>query len=309
MNHSEKKIIAIMGPTASGKTDLAVALLPHIPADIVSVDSALVYRGMDIGTGKPNDSVLKMAPHRLINLCDPAQPYSAGQFCVDAEREIKAIFSANRVPLLVGGTMLYFQKLLLGIAELPQANQTIRDQLTYEAEKIGWSAMHEKLRRIDPLAAEKIKPQDPQRISRALEVFLITGKPISELQKNTAPSPFTNHEIISIALIPENRAWLHDRIEKRFLQMLDDGLIDEVRALQNRGDLSSHSTAMRIVGYRQVWEYLEGKTDFETMKAKAIAATRQLAKRQMTWLRSWPGLTVFDPQDPALVEKVLQCFG
>jgi tRNA dimethylallyltransferase len=294
-----------MGPTACGKTDLAIRLSQQMPSDIISVDSALVYRTMDIGTAKPSASELKKAPHALINLCDPSEIYSTGQFCVDAMREIENAFLHHRTPILVGGTMLYFHKLLFGLAELPTADVAIREQLTKEAEKIGWFAMHERLQQVDPVAASRIKPQDPQRIQRALEVFLLTGKPISELQKNSEPSLLADYEVISIALIPKDRTWLHANIAKRFEKMLDAGLIDEVRALHARSDMRIDLPSMRIVGYRQVWEYLDGKVDFETMRLKAIAATRQLAKRQMTWLRSWDNLIVFDPQDPSLFEKVL----
>jgi len=298
-----------MGPTACGKTDLAIRLSQHIPVDIISVDSAMVYRTMDIGTAKPTDAELTIAPHTLINLRDPSEIYSTGQFCADALREIKNSLSKNRTPLLVGGTMLYFHKLLFGLAELPTANSEIREQLTKDAEKIGWTAMHERLQQVDPVAAAKIKPQDPQRIQRALEVYLITGKLISELQKNSEASLLADYDVISIALIPENRAWLHENIARRFEKMLQMGFIDEVRALHARADMHADLPSMRIVGYRQAWEYLDGKVDFETMKLKAIAATRQLAKRQMTWLRSWDNLNVFDPRDPELFEKVLELVG
>ncbi|MDP1574858.1 MAG: tRNA (adenosine(37)-N6)-dimethylallyltransferase MiaA [Coxiellaceae bacterium] len=298
------KTIAIMGPTASGKTDLAIQLADALPADIISVDSALVYRGMDIGTAKPSNALLSVAPHRLINLCDPSETYSAGQFCVDAAREIQAISAEKRLPLLVGGTMLYFRELFHGIADLPKADLVIRAALEKKAEKIGWLALHEELKRVDPVAAEKIKPQDSQRIQRALEVFLITGNPISVLQKNKTPL-LPEENVTQIALIPEDRAWLHARIALRFEAMLAEGFIDEVKTLKDRGDLHKNMPSMRVVGYRQAWEYLEGECDFETMKARAIAATRQLAKRQLTWLRSWKNASVFDPRDPKLFEKVL----
>jgi tRNA dimethylallyltransferase len=301
-NTEKKKIICLMGPTACGKTDLAIKLAQHFPLNIISVDSALVYRGMNIGTGKPSAAELSVAPHQLIDICEPTDNYSAGQFCVDVMREIEKVFSKNHVPLLVGGTMLYFNKLLFGLAQLPKADQIIRNDLEKEAEKIGWIAMHEKLRAIDPVAAKKIKPQDPQRISRALEVFLITGKSISELQKNNEKL-LSDDQAVSIALIPADRAWLHERIAKRFEMMLENGLVDEVRALRERPDMHADLPSMRIVGYRQVWEYLDGKSDYETMKQRAIAATRQLAKRQMTWLRSWKNLIILDPQDPELVKK------
>lgn len=291
------RLICLMGPTACGKTDLAVALSQKINAEIISVDSAMIYRGMDIGTAKPTQAELKIAPHRLINLCDPVESYSAGQFCQDALREINIICSQHKTPLLVGGTMLYFHKLLFGIAELPVANAAVREKIAKEAEKIGWIALHEKLKSIDPIAAKKIKPQDPQRISRALEVFYITGKPISQLQQETHSSFLNDFSVTAIALIPKNRQWLHDRIAKRFDVMLNAGFLDEVRMLYQRGDITPDMPSMRIVGYRQAWEFLEGKIDFETMKQKAIAATRQLAKRQMTWLRSWQNLIILDPEN------------
>lgn len=303
-----KKIIAIMGPTACGKTDLAVHLAQQMPCDIISVDSTLVYRDMTIGTAKPMASELAIARHRLIDMCDPVEVYSAGQFCVDALREINNITSNNRIPLLVGGTMLYFHKLFFGIAELPTADDNIRAELLKEAQKIGWNAMHEKLRAVDPTAAAKIKPQDPQRIQRALEVYLLTGRPISQLQKKSESSLLQDFNVISIALIPEDRAWLHDNIAKRFEKMLDAGLIEEVRALRERKELHSDLPSMRIVGYRQVWQYLDGEIDFDTMKLRAIAATRQLAKRQMTWLRSWKNLIVLDPRDVELQRKVADIY-
>jgi len=303
LNQYDPTIICVMGPTATGKTDLASRLIQKIPADIISVDSAMVYRGMDICTAKPTSAELKVAPHWLINLRDPMESYSAGQFCSDALKAIDDIFLKHRTPLLVGGTMLYFHKLLFGLADLPTANEAIRIALAQEAEKIGWLGMHEKLQKVDPASAQKIKPQDPQRISRALEVFLMTGKPISVLQKNQTPL-LDLDRVVCIALIPEDRAWLHQRIALRFENMLKSGLIDEVRQWHERTEMKSDLPSMRIVGYRQVWEYLDGKIDYETMKQKAIAATRQLAKRQMTWLRSWKNLAVFDPQDPALLEKV-----
>lgn len=295
------KIIALMGPTATGKTDLAVALTAQLPADIISVDSALVYRGMDVGTAKPDSALLQKAPHRLINLCDPANSYSVGQFCADAMREINDITAHQRIPFLVGGTMLYFRELLYGIANLPTADADIRAGL----EKKSLAELYEELQRVDPEAAAKIKPQDPQRIQRALEVFILTGKKISELQQKRKPL-LPLESVTQIALIPENRAWLHERIALRFEKMLQEGLIEEVEKLKSRGDLTKDLPAMRIVGYRQVWEYLDGVYDFETMKAKAIAATRQLAKRQMTWLRSWENVVIFDPQDPDLLHKVSQ---
>ena len=304
-----KTVIFLMGPTACGKTDCAMRLSQKISADIISVDSAMIYRGMDIGTAKPTSVELTITPHRLINLCDPAQAYSAGQFCQDAVREIEDIIAHHRVPLLVGGTMLYFHKLLFGIAPLPVADAVIRDAIASEAKKIGWGALHEKLKSVDPIAAEKIKPQDPQRISRALEVFYLTKKPISQWHADKQQNFLSNYNTLLIALIPENRAWLHNRIATRFEKMLENGLIEEVRQLYQRQDITPLLPSIRIVGYRQVWEYLDGKVDFDTMKQKAIAATRQLAKRQMTWLRSFQNLIVLDPEDPMVFEKLCDAIG
>lgn len=287
-----------MGPTAAGKTDIAVYLSQKINADIISVDSAMIYRDMDIGTAKPTADILKIAPHKLINICDPADNYSAGQFCQDALREIENSMMNHRTPLLVGGTMLYFHKLFFGLAALPTANKNIRDALTKEAEQIGWGAMHQQLKKIDPVAAKKIKPQDPQRIQRALEVFLLTGKPISMLQKKSESDFLKKYNVVPIALIPGNRAWLHERIAVRFKKMLLAGFLKEARQLYDRPDMHPDLPSMRMVGYRQAWEYFDGKIDDEMMTQKAMAATRQLAKRQMTWLRSWKNLIVLDPEDP-----------
>lgn len=288
-------IICIMGPTASGKTDLAISLVEKMPAEIISVDSAMVYKTMDIGTGKPTDAELQKAPHHLINLIDPKESYSTGQFCKDAEIKIKEVISRNHTPLLVGGTMLYFHKLLYGLADLPLADKNIRNSLDQEIKELGLEKLYERLQKIDPIAASKIKPQDPQRIQRALEVYLLTGKPISSFHAAPHNAYINNFNIKLIALIPEDRAWLHTRIEQRFDKMLAAGLIDEVKKLHDRADLQADMTAMRMVGYRQAWEYCDGKTDFETMRQKALAATRQLAKRQLTWLRSWDNVTVMEP--------------
>ncbi len=284
-----KKVTCIMGPTGSGKTALAIELVKKHPYEIISVDSALVYRGMDIGTAKPTKEELKLAPHRLINICDPSQPYSAGQFYQDAQREIEDIFKKNKTPLLVGGTMLYFRAIQFGLADLPAADANTRKAIEKEAEQLGWPVLHERLKQIDPTAAEKINPNDAQRIQRALEVYDLTGKPISEFS-GPANSPALPYEFENIALIPEDRQLLHQRIEKRFDQMLAQGFIEEVEKLYQREDIHPDLPAIRAVGYRQVWEYLDGKVDEATMREKAIIATRQLAKRQLTWLRSWPNL-------------------
>ena len=285
--------IFIMGPTASGKTDLALECVKHLPCDIISVDSALVYKGMDIGTAKPDAETLKQAPHRLINLIDPAEAYSAAQFRQDALREMADILSQDRIPLLVGGTMLYYKALQEGLSMLPSASPEVRQKLESQARELGWEGMHQTLAEIDPQSAQRIHPNDPQRIQRALEVYEITGKPLTEFwqQQQTHPLPYN---LIKIALVPEDRDQLRRRIALRFHHMLELGFIDEVSALKSRGDLNLDMPSMRCVGYRQVWEYLENKMDFEQMVEKGIIATRQLAKRQMTWLRKEQMTNFFD---------------
>ncbi|MGD2084481.1 MAG: tRNA (adenosine(37)-N6)-dimethylallyltransferase MiaA [Chromatiales bacterium] len=273
-----------MGPTASGKTELAVRLVEALPLEIVSVDSALVYRGMDVGTAKPDADLLARAPHRLIDICDPAETYSAARFRADALREMGAICAAGRVPLLVGGTMLYFRALERGLSVLPDADQGLRARLEREGAQLGWDALHERLRRVDPAAAARIHPNDPQRIQRALEVYELTGRPLSEIQ-GRGPGRGLPYHTVKLARAPADRAELHRRIERRFLAMLDEGLEDEVARLLERGDLAPSLPALRAVGYRQVVQYLSGECDREEMIRRALAATRQLAKRQLTWLR------------------------
>jgi len=284
-----------MGPTAVGKTDWAMSLVEALSAEIISVDSAMVYCGMDIGTGKPSLAELKKAPHHLINICDPTESYSAGRFCHDAKQKIKEIMARRRMPLLVGGTMLYFHKLLHGLADLPRANADLRKQFDLELKTLGLATLYDRLKKVDPIAAVNIKPQDRQRIQRALEVYLLTGRPISAFYEKQHYSLLSDYQVKMVALIPSDRAWLHHRIEARFDKMLAAGLIEEVRALHQRPDLHENLNSIRTVGYRQVWEYLEGRTRFEMMRQKAIAATRQLAKRQLTWLRHWKNITVVDP--------------
>ena len=287
------KIITLMGPTASGKTDLAIFLTEHFPVDIISVDSALVYRGLDIGSAKPSKDELAKAPHRLLNVVDPIEPYSAARFRNDALREIEDIIAKGRVPLLVGGTMLYFRALLQGLSELPESDESTRKKIAQQANEIGWEKMHQRLAHVDAEAAERIHPNDPQRISRALEVFEMTGKPMSLLQKEQKSEPLP-YQVLKLALIPSDRAILHQRIEKRFGLMLESGLIDEVKSLRNRGDLHEDLPAIRAVGYRQVWDYLESRLDYTEMQERGVIATRQLAKRQLTWLRSEKDLTIYD---------------
>ncbi len=276
--------VFLMGPTASGKTGLAVELCERFPLAIISVDSALIYKGMDIGTAKPDHKTLRQAPHRLIDIRDPSESYSAAEFRCDALREMKAITDIGKIPLLVGGTMLYFRALEHGLSELPAADIQVRRKLEQQAADIGWAAMHEILRQKDATAAGRIHPNDPQRIQRALEVIEISGRPMSELQAevSTATLDFRLHKMI---ISPEPRSVLHQRIEKRFDMMVEAGFINEIKALRARSDLNENLPSMRAVGYRQAWEWLAGHGSYEVMREKVIAATRQLAKRQLTWLR------------------------
>jgi tRNA dimethylallyltransferase len=298
-----KTIVCLMGPTASGKTQLAVELVQRLPFEIISVDSAMVYRGMDIGTAKPDAAILKIAPHRLLDIRDPSESYSAAQFCEDALREIEDIFARDKIPLLVGGTMLYFRALQKGLSELPSADADVRAKLTAEMMQDGLQAMHDRLQSIDPVAAARIHPHDTQRIQRALEVYEITGKPLTELQQQNV-SVLSSYPVCNIAISPD-RTILHERIAERFSQMLAQGFVDEVRSLFHRGDLNPEMPAIRSVGYRQVWEYLLGHYSYEEMQEKGIIATRQLAKRQLTWLRNWPGqLQWFDSQTKNLCDEV-----
>lgn len=297
-------VIFLMGPTASGKTGLAVALHEALPVDIVSVDSAMVYRGMDIGTAKPPADILARAPHRLIDICDPAEAYSAGRFREDARAAIDEIHARGRIPLLVGGTGLYFRGLEQGISQLPGADPDFRKSMEIEADRDGWEAMHGKLREIDPDSAARIHPNDPQRIQRALEVYELTGRPLSDWFR-TGRSGSLTIPPIKLILAPAERRRLHERIRQRFLRMLEDELVEEVRCLYAREDLHSGLPAMRLVGYRQIWQYLEGRMTHKDMINKAITATRQLAKRQMTWLRSEQEAVWFDSESESVHGDVL----
>ncbi|MDX1481505.1 MAG: tRNA (adenosine(37)-N6)-dimethylallyltransferase MiaA [Woeseiaceae bacterium] len=290
-------VLCLTGATATGKTGLAVELRRRFPLEIVSVDSALVYRGMDIGTAKPPPDVLREAPHRLVDIRDPEETYSAGEFVRDAEREIDSILASGRTPLLVGGTMLYFRALVDGIAELPEANAAVRAEIDEEAASRGWDALHRELVRVDPDLAARIAPTDRQRIQRALEVYRASGKPLSEWQQQ-ATTP-RRYQFLRIALVDPLRARLHERINDRVHAMLARGFIDEVRRLRARPGLTADSPSMRSVGYRQIWAHLDGRCDLQTATSRAQAATRQLAKRQLTWLRSMPELQRFDPVDAA----------
>ena len=285
--------VFLMGPTASGKTALACELADKFSLDIVSVDSALVYRGLDIGSAKPDAETLRKHPHRLIDIRDPSQPYSAAEFRDDAVREMASIAAAGRIPLLVGGTGLYFRALQYGLSDLPQADPDIRERLAEEAATLGWAALHARLAELDPIAAARIGPSDTQRIQRALEVIELTGKPMSA-QQSAPPAPF-GYRVLKLALLPEDRAGLHARIAERFDAMLAAGFLDEVARLKSRRDLHPDLPAIRAVGYRQAWQHLDGAFDAAELRNYGIFATRQLAKRQITWLRSELDARVFDP--------------
>ena len=304
--------VCIAGPTASGKTGLALALAERLPVEIISVDSALVYRGMDIGTAKPSAAERAAVPHHLIDIRDPTQTYSAADFVRDASQRVDEIRARGRLPLLVGGTMLYFRALWHGLDELPPADPATRRQLEARAAREGWPALHAELARVDPATAARLAPGDSQRIQRALEVWQLTGRPLSVLHttKSIAGGAMPAPAWPLFSLEPGDRAWLHARIAERFDQMLAAGLVDEVAALRARGDLTAELPAMRCVGYRQVWDTLDGRAPLATLRERGIAATRQLAKRQLTWLRGMPWrrvLTVDASRSPdALAQQLLQ---
>lgn len=284
--------IFLMGPTASGKTALAVSLVERFPLEIISVDSALVYRGMDIGTAKPDAATLARAPHHLLDIRDPTEAYSAAAFCDDARRLMADIVARGRVPLLVGGTMLYFRALLQGLDDLPRADAAVRKALEAEAAARGWPALHAELAQVDPATAARLAPNDSQRIGRALEIFRLTGAPMSALLDRA--QSVLPYRVLQLALIPPDRAVLHQRIAARFDTMLAEGLIGEVETLRRTHALTPDLPAMRAVGYRQAWAYLDGEIDLRELREQGIAATRQLAKRQLTWLRSWPDAVELD---------------
>ncbi len=296
-------VICLMGPTASGKTALAMALHDHLPCDIISVDSALVFKGMDIGTAKPTAQELEKYPHRLIDLIDPAQSYSAADFCRDALAEIAAIRAKGRIPLLVGGTMMYFKSLIEGISPLPAANAEIRADIEREAQATSWQALHEQLAQFDPISAERIHQNDPQRLTRAIEVFRITGKSLTEL--TAIKGDVLDGDIIQLAITPSDRKTLHERIELRFKLMMEQGFEQEVQKLKSRKDLHENLPSIRCVGYRQMWQYLNNECSYDEMIFKGVCATRQLAKRQLTWLRSWPNLTWLNMEDETNLQHVL----
>jgi len=302
---SKTPVIFLMGPTASGKTDFAVELVRRYPLEIISVDSALVYCGLDIGTGKPKPDVLAIAPHRLIDIRDPSEVYSAAEFVKDARQAIADIEKNGRIPLLVGGTGLYFRALRYGLSPLPAADPAVRVRLTGEAKIRGWSALHGRLMQVDPLAAARIHPNDPQRIQRALEVYELTGSPMTTLLSRHSGNTL-DHPVIRLALEPVDRSVLRQRIAARFHDMLEHGLVAEVERLRSRSDLHGDLPSMRAVGYRQVWNYVTGQVDYPDMIATAITATWQLAKRQLTWLRSESEVVRFSCQDAAVFDNILR---
>jgi tRNA dimethylallyltransferase len=285
--------VLLMGPTASGKTAAVLELAQRLPVEVISVDSAQIYRDMDIGTAKPSVKELASCPHHLINIVSPEDSYSAARFRCDALRLMSEITARGRLPVLTGGTMLYFKALREGLSELPAADPMLRQEIERRAAAAGWPALHAQLAQRDPVAAARLKPTDAQRIQRALEIVSITGRPLADAyasRNDTAPP----YHLIALGLMPSDRAALHQRIARRFDSMLEHGLVDELAALRRRYVLSANLPSMRAVGYRQAWDYLEGRCDYEGLRMKGIAATRQLAKRQMTWLRAMPGITILD---------------
>ncbi len=285
--------VFIMGPTASGKTDLAMRLYDCLPCELISVDSALIYQGMNIGSAKPNKQELENYPHHLIDMIDPAQNYSAADFRRDALNLMSDIQEKGKIPVLVGGTMMYYNLLLKGLSDLPSASPVVRAEIDQMAAEHGWAYVHGELDKIDPVSAERINPNDPQRIQRALEVYKISGKTMTQFRQEEAQSKGQDYlaefpfDVVQIALAPDDRSILHERIKQRFIKMCDSGFVAEVEQLKARGDLDLSMPSMRCVGYRQVWQYLEGEFDYDTMLEKGVVATRQLAKRQLTWLRGW----------------------
>ena len=299
-----RSAVLLMGPTGSGKSDLAIRLAEQLPLEIVSVDSAQVFRGMDIGTAKPSLATRERVPHHLIDIRDPQAGYSVGEFLLDLQRVVEDIWSRDRQPLLAGGTMMYFHALTEGIAELPAADPAVRSEIDALAERSGWAAVHGELAKVDPEAASRIHSNDPQRIQRALEVHRITGRTITKLQQQRV-SVFADVNLIEIALAPLERGELHTKIELRFKAMLDAGFVAEVRRLYERGDLSSEHPSMRAVGYRQLWRYLAGHSALDEATNQAIAATRQLAKRQLTWLRRRTEARWFDAMRPDVASAIV----
>ncbi|NVK75497.1 MAG: tRNA (adenosine(37)-N6)-dimethylallyltransferase MiaA [Oceanospirillaceae bacterium] len=301
---TKPQVVCLMGPTASGKTGLAVELAENHNFEIISVDSALVYKGMDIGTAKPDAALLARAPHRLIDIIDPLESYSAADFVIDAVAHAQEIIAKGKTPLLVGGTMMYFNALQKGLAEMPNANAALRAKIEDEAAEKGWPALHEELQTFDPEAASRIHPNDPQRLQRAIEVYRLTGKTMTQwwAEQESVSLPF---DMINMAVMPKERSVLHERIEQRFYEMMDQGFLAEVEALYNRGDLTIEMPSMRCVGYRQLWQYLDGDDLLDDAIFKGVVASRQLAKRQLTWLRGWEDLMIFDSLSKELVPEAL----
>ncbi len=304
--------ICLLGPTAAGKTDLAIEIVQRLPCEIISVDSAQIYKGMDIGTGKPDAMTLAKAPHRLIDFLDPAEAYSASRFREDAVTHMQEIHAAGKVPLLVGGTMLYFKALRDGLAAMPASDAKVRAQISAWADAEGWQGVHARLHQVDPESAARIHPNDPQRLQRALEVYLVSGVSMSAFHRAEERTlarngfPFALH---FFAIQPDERGVLHDRIARRFKKMVAEGLVTEVEALFARGDLHLGLPSMRAVGYRQAWQYVAGELRFDAMVEQGIIATRQLAKRQITWMRSWEKLQNFNSEDPKTLDLLLNSIG
>lgn len=300
----DKTIFCLMGPTASGKTDLACQLIKTFPLEIISVDSAMIYKGMDIGTAKPAAEILAEAPHHLIDIIEPPESYSAAEFCEAVARLSESIYKRGKYPFLVGGTMMYFHALQQGLSPLPAADESIRTALIEQAELYGWVYMHQQLARVDFESAQRIHQNDTQRIQRALEVYYLTGKPLSAFWSEQKDSQ--SYQFVNIILMPEQRQWLHERIAVRFEQMLAQGFVYEVAQLLQKWHLTSTCPAMRCVGYRQVIDYLAGDYNYDELRYKGIVATRQLAKRQLTWLRNWPNASVFSCDNAASIEKIAE---
>ncbi|MGJ8646726.1 MAG: tRNA (adenosine(37)-N6)-dimethylallyltransferase MiaA [Marinomonas colpomeniae] len=301
---TKPNVVCLMGPTASGKTGLAVELAENHNFEIISVDSALVYKGMDIGTAKPDAELLARAPHRLIDIIDPLESYSAADFVLDAVEQSQEILAKGKTPLLVGGTMMYFNALQKGLAEMPTADAGLRAEIEKEALEKGWPVLHNELQEIDPEAALRIHPNDPQRLQRAIEVYRLTGKTMTQLwsEQGTVSLPF---EMINVAVMPKERSVLHQRIEQRFSEMMEQGFLDEVEGFYRRGDLSIDMPSMRCVGYRQLWQHLDGVDSLDDAIFKGVVASRQLAKRQLTWLRGWEDLMIFDSLSQNLTVEAL----
>ena len=305
MSKYKPKIFCLMGPTATGKSDLALKLAKYLPLEIVSVDSAMVYAGMDIGTTKPAHCQLKATPHHLIDICDPGTAYSAGRFLHDSSQKIQEIFARGNIPLLVGGTMLYFHILQQGLSSLPEANPAVRAKLQEQKEQFGLDVLYKRLQEIDPESASRINKADSQRIQRVLEIYELTGQSLSKLHTIPKPYHLQDYEVVNIILVPQNPTQHLNKIKIRFNEMLQLGFIEEVKKLYRRGDLQIDMPAIRTVGYRQVWQYLSGQTTYSDMLMRIPVVTRQLAKRQLTWLKKWDSAHRFDSCGIGLLDKIL----